>query len=150
LSFSGEPAAAIFARAHAGARAGEDEALFRTGAPRTAHLDRRELRRLRLGRRGLRGRVLRPRALSLRGAASATSQSRRWRASRSQSPSSLHRASQCVRSRAVSWRPTGRRRAGSCLATSGDCPSDPSSSSCAASSRVQSLRRTPERRSRTR
>ena len=46
-----EPAARIFARAHAGRRASEDEALFRTVVAAAADRDRRRLRRLRLGRR---------------------------------------------------------------------------------------------------
>ena len=45
-----EPAAAIFARAHAGPRASEDDALFRTILLSLLIADGRVLRRLRLGR----------------------------------------------------------------------------------------------------
>ena len=70
-----EPAAAIFARAHAGPRASEEHALFRTVLRVAADRDGRGVRRLRLGRRRVRAR--------LRASSSARSSARRGRTRRS-------------------------------------------------------------------
>ena len=61
-----EPAAGLFAQAHAGERVGEDEALRRTILVPLLVDDGRGMRRLRLGRCRLRARVRGARALALR------------------------------------------------------------------------------------
>ena len=135
-----EPAAAIFARAHAGTRASEDEALFRTVLLGLVDLDCRELRRLRLGRRGVREPRTPSSSARSSGTGDGTSRSRRSSASRSRSASSWHRASSSGRSWPASWRRTGPSPAVSCPRTSDDCRTARSSSNCAASSTGPSRR----------
>ncbi len=129
-----EPAAAIFARAHAGKRASEDEALFRTVLLGLLDLDGRELRRLRLGGRGVRARVRRPRVRRSSVSVGGTLRSRPWSASRSRRPSSS-RPTLALRpfvtgELATHW-PESR---GLLPRTSAASPTDRSSSSSAASS----------------
>ncbi len=65
-----EPAAAIFAQAHAGRRRERGRGALPHRPPRSAHLDRGGVRRVRLGRRGVREGIRRARVVSVRRAAS--------------------------------------------------------------------------------
>ena len=118
-------------RGHAGQRG---RSALPHGPPRPPDLDRRGVRRLRLGRRGVRDGVRRARAIALRRAPAVRARSRRSSASRSRSPSISRRASSCGRSSPASSRRTGPSRGDCSRVTSGASPIARSSSSSATSS----------------
>ena len=129
-----EPAAAIFAQAHAGPRASEDEALFRTvllgllistaEACGGFDWDDEAFEKAVLGARGV----------ALRGAPDVTSRSPRSSASRSHKPVELAPGLSFGRSSPASSRRTGRSRAACCRGTSAASPIAWWSSSSGASS----------------
>ena len=102
-----EPAAAIFARAHAGARPTEERGALPDVLLPLLVGAAEALRRLRLGRRRLRPRLRRARALALRRAARLRARSRRSSAS-PPAPGRARRGTACA--------PARRRRAGRALA----------------------------------
>ena len=145
-----EPAARIFARAHAGRRATEDDALFRTVVLPLLDLDRRRMRRLRLGRPRVRLGVRRARKIALRQGTRLRGRRAARRHLGRDARSTSATASASATPRPASSPRIGRRRRDCCRPTSAARPTaSPSSSSSTACARASPRRPTRPARSPT-